>query len=261
MDRSRVSEHELLRVAAAGDRRAREQMLVASLPLIRGAASRYRGAGLPFEDLVQEGAVGLLEAIDNYDPDVGVEFTTYARFRVHRAIRNALTERGRLVRLPKHVVERRRLLERERARVFAATGRAPTPTELAARTGLTIDAVVGALDAGIDTVSLDEPVALDGSPLEDRVADPAAVDPEQTAVEHDAVRQIDEAVEHLSDRQRLIVEHAFGFGTPQESIAQVASELHLSPQRTRTIVAEALHKLRAELEVLGTLISSGLLRP
>ncbi len=261
MDSVCVDHHDgPLRAAAAGDRHAREIVLVEYLPLVRGVASRYRGAGLPFDDLVQEGSVGLLEAIDHYDARLGVEFATYARFRVHRAIRNALTDRGRLVRLPKHVVERRRLLERERARAFAATGHIPTISELAVRTGLSEEAVETALDAGIDAVSLDEPVTADGSPLQDLVADPAASDPEATAVAHDAARQVDEAVERLPERQRLVVEHTFGFGTQAESIAQVASELHLSPQRTRTIVADALHKLRTELELLGTLLSSGIFR-
>lgn len=133
---SRLADEKLLRSAASGDRDARERLLAQYLPLIRGVASRYRGAGLPFDDLVQEGSVGLLEAIGDFDPRLGVEFASYARFRVHRAIRNALTERARLVRLPKHVVERRRLIDRERARAFAASGRTPSVAELAQRTGL-----------------------------------------------------------------------------------------------------------------------------
>lgn len=245
---------ELLRSAASGDGDARERLLGAYLPLIRGVASRYRGAGLAFDDLVQEGSVGLLEAIGDFDPRRGVEFATYARFRVHRGIRNALTERARLVRLPKHVVERRRLLDRERGRGFAATGRTPSVDELAQRTGLSVETVLAALGADIDAVSLDAPVTPDGSPLEELVADPAASDPEAVAVERDSVRRIDEAVEHLPDRQRQIIEHTFGLGVPAESIGEVAAEFHLSPQRTRTIVLDALHKLERELESLGALI-------
>lgn len=251
---------ELLRSAKSGDRRARELLLVESLPLVRGVASRYRGAGLPFDDLVQEGSVGLLEAIEDFDPDVGVEFAAYARFRAHRAIRNALTERARLVRLPKHIVERRRLIVRESARAFAACGRAPSALELAERTGLPVETVRATLDAAIDAVSLDAPVTQDGSSLEELVADPAAVDPEAVVVERDSVRRVDEAVEHLPERQRQIVEHAFGLGVPAESIADVAAEFHLSPQRTRTIVLDALHKLERELQALGALITGALLR-
>ena len=251
---SRLADEKLLRSAASGDRDARERLLAQYLPLIRGVASRYRGAGLPFDDLVQEGSVGLLEAIGDFDPRLGVEFASYARFRVHRAIRNALTERARLVRLPKHVVERRRLIDRERARAFASSGRTPSVAELAQRTGLSAETVLAALGADIEAVSLDAPVTPDGSPLEELVADPAASDPEAVAVERDSVRRIDEAVEHLPGRQRQIIEHTFGLGVPAESIADVAAEFHLSPQRTRTIVLDALHKLERELESLGALI-------
>lgn len=247
----------LLDAAAGGDRRAREALLVAHLPLVRRVAASYRDLGLPFDDLVQEGSLGLLEAIDDYDPERGIDFARYGRFRARRAIRNALTERSRLVRLPKHVVERRRLLEQERGRIFAATGRAATAAELAARTGLTVDAVVATLDAAIDAVSLEAPVAPDGSPLEELVPDPAAPDPEGTVVEHDSVERIDAAVKRLPERQRRIVEHAFGFEAPSESLAEIAAEEHLSPQRTRTIVGDALRKLRDELETLvGTAFMS-----
>lgn len=242
----------LLDAAASGDRRAREAILLAHLPLVRRVAASYRDLGLPFDDLVQEGSVGLLEAIEDFDPDRGIDFASYGRFRARRSIRNALTERSRLVRLPKHVVERRRLLEQERARIFAATGRAPTAAELAARTGLTVETVLATLDASIDAVSLDAPVSLDGSPLEELVPDPTAPDPERVALEHDSVERIDAAVEHLPERQRRIVEHTFGFTAPPESLAEIAEEEHLSPQRTRTIVIDALQKLRAELETLVT---------
>ena len=247
----------LLAAAAAGDRRARESIVAAYLPLARSVAAWYGNLGLPSDDLVQEASLGVLEAIDSYDPKYGVDFAGYARFRARRAVRNALTERARLVRLPKHVVELRRLLERERAQILAATGKAPTEAELAARLDLPVETVVMALEAAINAVSLDAPATLDGSPLEELVPDPAAPDPEATVVERDLVRRVDEAVERLPARQRRIIEHTFGFGEPAESIAEIAEEEHLSPQRTRTIVIDALQKLRDDLEtvVAGSFMS------
>ena len=131
----------LLRAAQAGDRGAREQLVTSSLGLVRSVASRYRDLGLPFDDLVQEGALGLLDAIDHYDPDRGACFETYSRFRIRRAIRNALTEKSRLIRLPKQVVERRRAIERAEARLTAAAGRTATTAEIAALTGLPQEAI------------------------------------------------------------------------------------------------------------------------
>jgi RNA polymerase primary sigma factor len=251
-----VTDSELIRAAANGNRDARDRVLVSNLPLVRRVAARYRGVGLPYEDLVQEGSLGLLDAIEHYDEQRGVGFDAYARFRVQRAIRNALTERARLVRLPKHIIERRRLIDRETARLLAAGDRTPTPADVAARTGLTVAAVLEARSAAIEPVSLDEPVAPDGSPLECLVADPRASDPERAALQHAEVEEIDDAVAHLPARQRLIVERTFGFDTPAEPIAAVAEELHLSPQRTRTIAIDALHRLREELEQHGTLTVS-----
>src|SRR6185437_11251692 len=100
------------------------------LPLVRALAGRYRNYGLPLDDLVQEGAIGLLEAVDRFDPGLGVPFEPYARFRIRRAMRNALTDQARLIRLPKQVVERRRALERAESAITNATGRTATPGEL-----------------------------------------------------------------------------------------------------------------------------------
>jgi RNA polymerase primary sigma factor len=215
----------------------RTTLLLEHLPLVRRIAARYRGFGLPYDDLVQEGSLGLLDAIDHYDPERGVDFDTYARFRIRRAIRNALTERARLVRLPKHIVERRRLLQRFDPRL--------SDEEICARTGLSRAAVLEARNASIDAVSLE------AAPFEEVLADPTASDPEWSAVEHDEIERIDHAVAHLPARQRLIVERTFGFDTPAQTISAVAADLHLSPQRTRTIVIEALQKLRDELEETG----------
>ena len=196
---------ELVRAAHGGDRSARDRLLELDLPLVRRIAARYRGVGLPFDDLTQEGALGLLDAIESYDERRGVDFEAYARFRIHRAIRNALTERARLLRLPKHVVERRRILAREAARLVAANGREPTVEELADLTGLPLAAVLEARSVPLEPTSLDVPALPDGTPLETLVADPAAADPELTALWHDEVERIDEVVARLPSRQRFVV--------------------------------------------------------
>ena len=132
----------LLRAAQRGDRTARDELVTSNLGLVRSVAARYRDLGLPFDDLVQEGAIGLLDAIDHYDPGRGASFESYSRFRIRRAIRNALTDKARLIRLPKQVVERRRAIERAEARLTAAAaGRTPSPAEIASVTGLSVAAV------------------------------------------------------------------------------------------------------------------------
>lgn len=239
----------LLRAAQAGDGGAREQLVSSSLGLVRSVASRYRDLGLPFDDLVQEGALGLLDAIDHYDPDRGACFETYARFRIRRAIRNALTEKSRLIRLPKQVVERRRAIERAEARLTAAAaGRTATTAEIAALTGLPQETIRAVRSAQLGQVSLDEPVLPDGSPLAGVVADPHAADPEVIALEHDRTSELTAALASLPERQRRIVNCKWGIGQRSMSNGALAAKLGLSPRRTQTIERDALYELRKTLE-------------
>jgi RNA polymerase sigma factor (sigma-70 family) len=255
--RDAARQRKLLRAARRGDRGARERLIVTHLGLVRRIASRYRDLGLPYDDLVQEGSLGLLEAIDRFDPCREVEFEGFARFRVRRAIRNALTEQARLVRLPKQVVERRRLLDRAEARLTAANGRPPTAVELAAATALSVDAVLEARSASITPISLAEPLSPDGSPLESLVADPSASDPERDALAADEAERVRNAVTQLSPRQRQIVSRHFGLDGREENVADVAADLHLSERRTRTIEHDALHQLAADLDpAFGSTASS-----
>ena len=242
----------LLRAARRGDRGARERLVVSNLALVRSVASRYRDLGLPFEDLVQEGSLGLLDAIEHFSPYRSDDFESYARFRIRRTIRNALTEQARLIRLPKHVVERRRTVERaEAALTAAANGRPPTPAQLAAVTGLSLAAVLAARDTGLAPTSLDARVLPDGTPLESAVVDPAARDPELEALEHERTELLHTALERLPERQRHILNRRWGLdGTPQTTV-ELAAELELSPRRTQTIEREALYELKAAVEAEG----------
>jgi RNA polymerase primary sigma factor len=244
-----LRERKLLRAARRRDHGARERLVVAHLGLVRSVASRYRDLGLPFDDLVQEGALGLLDAIDRYDPCRQPEFQAFARFRVRRAIRNALTEQARLVRLPKQMVERRRMLARTEARLATADGRQPTTAELAAVTGLSPAAVLKARTSAITPASLDEAVAPDGSTLESMIADPSAAEPERAALSAEDARLVRNAVARLAPRPRDIVSRRFGLdGGGETEVAAVARDLQLSERRTRTIERDALHKLAVELE-------------
>jgi RNA polymerase primary sigma factor len=238
----------LLGAAKGGDRSARERLVASQVPLIRSVAAHYRGLGLPFDDLVQEGSLGLLEAIDRYDASRGADFETYARFRARRAIRNALTDKSRVIRLPKQVVERRRAIERTEARLAAAGGRLPTPQEIANALDLPHSVVVETRCASGAPVSLDQAVLADGSPLETIVADAGALDPALALVEHEQAELVDAAVAALPERQREVLSRHFGLGRTPQEVVDVASALHLSQQRTRAIERDALYALRERLE-------------
>lgn len=244
-----IRRRKLLRAARRGDRGARARLVDCHLPLVRAVASRYRDYGLPLEDLVQEGSIGLLDAIDHFDPCRGPTFEPYARFRVRRAIRNALTDQARLIRLPKQIVERRRALDGAEARL-AAAGQRPTPADLAAATGLSVTAVLEARTAVLPPVSLDEPILPDGSALESLVADPAATDPAVDTLEHEQGDLLGGALARLPERQRQVVSAQWGLnGAPSTNATELARELKLSPRRTQTIGQDALHNLRRDLEL------------
>jgi RNA polymerase sigma factor (sigma-70 family) len=238
----------LLRGARHGDRGARNRLIDCHLGIVRTIASHYRDYGLPFDDLVQEGSIGLLDAIDHYDPARGAPFDAYARFRVRRAIRNALSDQARLIRLPKQVVQRRRALNRAEARMVTS-GQQPTPADLAAATGLSLAAVLEARSVPQAPLSLDEPFLPDGSTLEGLIADPAANDPAVEMVANDESERLGRAFAQLSERQRRVITARWGLnGATITSAAELARSLQLSPRRTQTIGNDALFELRNALE-------------
>jgi RNA polymerase sigma factor (sigma-70 family) len=238
----------LVRAAQHGDRAARTRIVEAEAGSVRAVAAHYRNLGLSVDDLIQEGWIGLLDAVDAYDPSRGIDFDRYARFRIRRAVRNALTEQSRLIRLPKQIVERRRALDHMEARFVAATGRTPTIDELARETGLGEAEIREARSVASAGVSLDRPALPDGSSLDAVIADCNAVSPENEAVEHERARAVDDALAALPVRQREVVVRHFGLGCASEPIVDVAAALHVSPQRVRTIERGALCALRDQLD-------------
>lgn len=224
----------LVERAQAGDRDAREQLVVEHMGCVRELARRYAGLGLPFDDLVQEGSIGVLAAVESFDPSRG-EFDRYVRFRVRSAIRDALTESSRIVRLPKRVVERRRAIDRFVAQRVAATGHTPSSDEIAGALGLSVEAVDAAKAAPTTTQLIEEGVA-------------GATPSSGTGLERrESMDRVQLALDALSPRQHELVARHFGIGVPAEELASIAESLHVSRQRARAIEQDALYRLRDEL--------------
>jgi RNA polymerase sigma factor (sigma-70 family) len=230
--------------ARKGDRLARARLVEEHMGLVRSIAFRYRDLGLPVEDLVQEGAIGLLTAIDDYDSSRGTSFSTYAFWRVRAAVTHALTAHGHLIRVPRPVLERRRQLARAHTRLASAGGE-PTIAQLAEATELRPSDVAEAL-APATVASLDHE-ADDGTPLRELVTADAAERPDARALERDRTRAIRTALLHLRDRKRTIVVRHFGLDGEPETLTEIADDLHLSPERTRALKDDALHELAGEL--------------
>jgi RNA polymerase sigma factor (sigma-70 family) len=243
-----LTDDELIQRAQSGDRDANTLLVERHMGLVRTVAQRYRGLGLPIEDLVQEGAIGLLGAIDGFDADRGASFATYAFWRIRHAVTAALTEQGHVVRLPKQIVERRTAISKVAAQLTAANEREPSVAEIATRAGLSPAAVTEALGASTPVASLNELVAGGAVEREALIADAGAPDPEAEVVQHEQLELVKDAIGHLPNRQRLVVTHHFGLGHVPETLADVGRELHLSPQRTRALEQDALRRLADELE-------------
>jgi RNA polymerase primary sigma factor len=232
--------------AQRGDGEARRRLVEQHLGLVKSLARRYRGLGLPVEDLVQEGAIGLLEAIDHFDAANGASFSTYAYWRARRTMTHALTDHGRVLRLPKGLIERRRTIA-DAAAALVNTGRRPTASALADLTQMSHEDVMAALEAPTAIASLDAPID-DGVTLQAALADPDAIDPSAAALAGAERAALADAIDRLPERQRAIIDAHFGLNGEPKTLTQIGADLHVSPARARAIEADALHNLAVTLE-------------
>ena len=172
-------EVELSRRARAGDERARHRLVEKNLRLGVSVAKRYRGMGLPFEDLIQEGNVGLMTAVQKFDPEKGYRFSTYATWWVRQAVQRSVADKGRTIRVPVHMGEKIRKMSRAYGDLFSRLGREPTEEEVAKRLGWDVEGVRLARDAMPDVTSLNQSLTpeADGAELGDLVEDGHASDP------------------------------------------------------------------------------------
>lgn len=234
--------------ARRGDRIARAKVVEEHMGLVRAIAFRYRDRGIPVEDLVQEGAIGLLAAVDNYDPERGTAFSTYAFWRIRAAVTHALTADAQIVRIPRPVLERRRRVALERDRL-TRDGRAPSTATLARVTELRERDVDEAL-AVTAYRSLDEETG-SGRPLAETIADPSSPEPEEQILAAARVGALRDALGRLSPRKRRIVGRHFGLAGKPATLTEIGAEMHLSPERVRGLKDEALRDLAVDLAATG----------
>ena len=244
-----AEEVELAKRIERGDRPAKERMINSNLRLVVSLAKRYRGHGVSFGDLIQEGVIGLNRAVEKFDWRKGFKFSTYATWWIRQACQRAISNQSRTIRVPAHVHERRTKLARVGRQFEVAHGREPTVDELVELSGYELQHVEEALGAVEASVSLNQSVGVDGDgELGDLFADSNAVDPVEEAGESLRRRAVRTALEGLPDLERRILELRFGFAGEQQSLEAIERELGISRERIRRLERQALSQLGVELK-------------
>jgi len=238
---------ELVRRAQAGDPKAREELIQRLLPLVSSIARSYRTAGLERADLVQEGCVGILRALQRFDPERGVPFPVYEALWIRQALQELRSDFIRPLRLPPKALRQLAQLKSAHYRIYADEHRDASLSELATSTEIDLGQVEALLRADTSTRSIDEPVGgLNGEigTLGDLLADPLSNDQYEEALEGIAGRQLRALFGHLTERERDIIDSRFGFERPAENLTTIGSRLGISAERVRQIEERALAKLR-----------------
>ncbi|MCC6686608.1 MAG: RNA polymerase sigma factor RpoD/SigA [Fimbriimonadaceae bacterium] len=244
------AEEELALTSAAqqGDEKARLRLIESNMRLVINIAKSYRTRSVPIEDLIQEGAIGLMHAVDRFDPSKGFRFSTYATHWIRQSIGRALDNKSKAIRLPAHVSQSLRKIERERHRLMRELGHDPTHEELATALGVSPRKLTLLLQSSMDMLSLDMRIGEgDSTTLGALLEDETSISPEDVAMANERLHELHEIMTELTDRERRVMMQRLKMDEDEELSSvrdRLAKELMISRERIRQIELQAIKKLR-----------------
>src|ERR687898_863640 len=242
-------EIDLSKRAKKGDEAARNRLIEKNLRLVVSVAKKSRGRGLPFEDLIQEGNIGLMKAVGKFDSDRGFRFSTYATWWIRQAVQRAVAEKGRTIRIPVHMGEKMRKMARTYNELWAELERAPSDEAVAERLGWSVEDIRKGKDDMPDaSTSLNQPLTSDkgSSELGELVEDERSSDTPGTVMSEMETSQLGEAIDRLPERYRHVLVRRYGLDDKDPAtLAELSDELELSRERVRQLQLKAVHMLKS----------------
>lgn len=238
-------EQELAKRVAGGDQTAKDKLIESNLRLVVSIAKKFTGHGVPFLDLIQEGNIGLMRAVDKFDYTMGNKFSTYATWWIRQSVTRAIAETGHTIRVPVHMDGKINRINREYKVLSQELGREPTMEEAAKRLNMPVDELEDTMKISRDPVSLDKPIGDENdSYLGDMIEDKNSLSPSESAELSMRNEQIRQTLDTLDDRERKIIEMRFGLNDQAPmTLDEVGKKFHLTRERVRQLEARALRKM------------------
>jgi RNA polymerase primary sigma factor len=252
-----AEERELARLKDGGDERAKRRLIESNLRLVMSIARNYVNSGVPLLDLIQEGNLGLIRAVEKFDGSRGFKLSTYATWWIRQAITRAIADQGRTIRLPVHVVDQVRRVTRARRILVQRLGRDPTAEEIAVETEFAVKRVTDLLELVEDPVSLETPVGEGDSLYGDLLEDTNSDLPEVVTAERLRQVEISDALAKLNPRMRRVIELRYGLaGEKPRSLEEVGSLLGVTRERVRQLESSAFRELQSHAPALRLYLRS-----